>query len=256
MKKTLCSILILTSVATQLQSKWTDYAPFKWFCAKSNNAQQENVNQAFMDAVRKNDTIREIVMLIEKGADVNYKDETGSNALMLAVLEKNMPLAKLLLEYKAEVEVKGNIIGLTPLILAVHNDDFEMAKMLLEAGATTDVKTEIGFNALMYAVLNKNMPITKLLLDYKANINEQESLIGLTPLLLAITNNDIEMVSFLLENNADPTIVDSTGQSALTYAEEQKSDAIITLIGSKINKAIEEEEEEEETEKEEENTEA
>ena len=48
-------------------------------------------------------------MLIEKGADLNARDESGNTALIHAVESRHGPIARLLAEKGAVVKLKNNI---------------------------------------------------------------------------------------------------------------------------------------------------
>jgi uncharacterized protein len=51
-----------------------------------------------------------------------------------------------------------------------------------------------------------------------ADVNAQNEL-GLTPSMQAVSNNRPEVVRYLLEQGADPTVQDSRGRTALDFAK-------------------------------------
>lgn len=80
------------------------------------------------------------------------------------------------------------------------------------------------------------------LLNHKAAINSRFQN-GFTPLLIAIVENHVEIVSLLLSSGADPTITDEDGQvpnfffysyllkkDALALARESQNRMLISII--------------------------
>ncbi len=53
---------------------------------------------------------------------------------------------------------------------------------------------------------------------------------GFTPLMHAAYAGNVELVSFLLENGADPTARNSEGKTPLTFAQEKNNRQIVELL--------------------------
>ncbi|RZF40742.1 hypothetical protein LSTR_LSTR013412 [Laodelphax striatellus] len=110
--------------------------------------------------------------------------------------------------------------GLTPLMLACINNDEPLVRMLLEFGCDPDVETPPQgtqscpnvqpetqhWTALTYAALQGNVAIAKLLLDRGANVEGgaklSEEKCTITPLQVAAASGNLEMVSLLLSHGA------------------------------------------------------
>ncbi|KFQ17977.1 2-5A-dependent ribonuclease, partial [Merops nubicus] len=87
--------------------------------------------------------------LLDRGIDVNSKDECGKTALILAVEMQSSDLVKALLE-KSEINIDdADEEGNTALMVAVEKNNYDIAKLLCEKGARTDVGNLI-------AVANRN----------------------------------------------------------------------------------------------------
>ncbi|MGR9101114.1 MAG: ankyrin repeat domain-containing protein [Gammaproteobacteria bacterium] len=116
-------------------------------------------------------TLEMIKALLDYGPDVNRLNSQGdgTSALHFAVHYKDRPLADLMLNYRADINLRTKEGGLTPLHLAVMRDDADMVKFLLSKGAAIDAKDETGSTALIRAVSAENYEITKILLKNGAD---------------------------------------------------------------------------------------
>ena len=65
--------------------------------------------------------------------------------------------------------------------------------------------------------------ILDLLIEYKADVNEQDE-IGLTPLMVAAFIDSAYHVEYLLEHKADVQLIDETGYTALHLAIQNIND--------------------------------
>ena len=72
--------------------------------------------------------------LIKSGADVNQRSGDGSTAMLWAVHNSNVEIARALIAAKAAVDTP-NDFGVTPLLEASRNGDAAMVDLLLRSGA-------------------------------------------------------------------------------------------------------------------------
>lgn len=91
--------------------------------------------------------------LLLQGARVNAKDRDRSfdSPLHVAAAEGSQEMARLLLEFGANMELK-NVLGYTPLVVAAKNAQKSMALWLITEGANTD--TFLGDRDLKVAGFN------------------------------------------------------------------------------------------------------
>ena len=164
--------------------------------------------------------------LLQSGAEVNRSDRWGNAPLHHAVGAKNIEMAKLLLDYKADINKGTYDRRYTPLSYAVDANNIEMAKLLLGHKANINKQDKWDWTPLLRAVWRNNIEMVQLLLENNADINLPNEE-GQTPLHRAVLENNIGMVRLLLENNADPNIKDRNGKTALDVAKNDEIKAIL-----------------------------
>lgn len=131
-------------------------------------------------------------------------------------------------------EISKNIIyletifdGKTIIVHAAENKNYNVVKMLIEKGANVNIEPP-GTPPLYYAVWHGNINMSKLLIDNGANvnffINSQQ-----TYLQIAIIDNNLEMVRFLLNNGADATLSKDKNSNPIFLAA-QANVSILRLI--------------------------
>lgn len=107
--------------------------------------------------------------------------------------------------------------GFTPLSLAAKINNPEIVEELLDAGAIPDMVDEVsGRTPLFYSVLQKNHGISQLLLDNGANPNMPDFKC-ISPLMIAVSKNDVRHCQMLLRRNAELDVQDENGWTALHY---------------------------------------
>ncbi|TVL54277.1 ankyrin repeat domain-containing protein [Brachyspira hyodysenteriae] len=171
--------------------------------------------------------------LIDLGADVNLPAQSGFTPLMAS--HNNIAIAELLIEKGADIEAKDDY-GINALVYASSDENEEMVKFLLEKGADANTVCEIenedmviSPTPLMNAAYNGNINIINMLLENGADINYTTDF-GTTPLMMAASFNHFEAVKVLLENNADTSITDEDGRTALDWAKLENFEDIVELL--------------------------
>lgn len=163
--------------------------------------------------------VNDINVLIDRGADVNVKNNIGTTALMYAVKNGYIE-TKLLIDAGANINTQ-NYKGNTALIIAMDNNNIDIVKLLLSANPDFNIKNNIGMTPLMYAVQENSvsLDILKTLLEvYPENkINERDD-DGKTILMCA---SNIDKINLLLDFGADLYIKDNQGQNVLWYLTDK-----------------------------------
>jgi ankyrin repeat protein len=163
-----------------------------------------------MDAVR---------LLIERGANVNAKEGTrGQTALMWAVLENHPDVARLLIEKGADVNAQTEVVipdGVTAEPTANSGNIGANGPGFYRSRA---VPAPSGaMSPLLFAAREGNLPIARILVDARANL-DLPSANGSPAIVVAITNNHIQLAMFLLEKGANPNAADRFWKRTPLYA--------------------------------------
>jgi len=152
--------------------------------------------------------------LLARGFDPNTPNEKGVAALLVA-MQSESPKSALVLAKHPQTQVNcQNTLGETPLMLAAINNQLELANVLIERGADVN---KPGWTPLHYAATRGHREMMRLLLENEAYI-DSESANGTTPLMMAAYYASPLAVKLLLEEGADPVLVNSDNVSALDMA--------------------------------------
>jgi len=150
-------------------------------------------------------------MLIDHKADVNARNTSGSTALMWSVTDANK--VRLLLDQGADVSVAARS-GRTALIIASFaNPSAEVVRMLIAKGADVAVMDQRKVTPLNAATFGNDTATIRLLLESSgasADFQTADTFIGLTPLINASGNRNLEAVKLLLAKGANVNAVSKT----------------------------------------------
>ena len=178
--------------------------------------------------------------LLKAGEDANaVVSATGDTALMVAARTGKTGAINALLNRGADVN-KTNNEGQTPLMWAAAAKNAAAVKVLIDHKADLNAKTHAappprpldtifsapypvgGMTALLFAARQNDLESAKVLLTGGANINEGAA-DGTTSLLVAILNGHYALANFLLDKGADANAGDSKGRAALYAAVDMRN---------------------------------
>ncbi|WP_197431086.1 ankyrin repeat domain-containing protein [Aliiruegeria sabulilitoris] len=169
--------------------------------------------ETLIRAARNGDT-GVLQLLVNAGLDINEGD--GSTALMQAAGMGHAEAVKFLIENGAEVSTRDET-GRTAFFWALQNNHLDIVDILNSAGAEffTD---QVSINlTLLDATKSKNTFLMRKALEVGADID----VLGQnkrSPLIVAAVQRDTERANFLIERGANVSIQDVIGRPALHYA--------------------------------------
>eukprot|EP00611_Tribonema_gayanum_P012619 TRINITY_DN2325_c0_g1_i2.p2 TRINITY_DN2325_c0_g1~~TRINITY_DN2325_c0_g1_i2.p2 ORF type:complete len:186 (+),score=58.18 TRINITY_DN2325_c0_g1_i2:321-878(+) len=106
---------------------------------------------------------------LQAGGDVNVRDDHDWSPLHIACEAGYYEIAELLLDYSAQVNVRGGLSKWTPLHLAAYRNRWKVVELLLDSGATCDVRGYFLRTPLHCAAFNGAVKTVKILLDNGAD---------------------------------------------------------------------------------------
>ena len=115
---------------------------------------------------------------------------------------------------------------------AVVKADSVAMKEFIKRGVDVNLIIKQGFvetNLITTAVYNKNADILDLLLRNGGDVDLDDGF-GATPLMYAVSTEQIELVKILLAYKADPNLKDKTGNTAFSNAKKVRNREITKLL--------------------------
>jgi ankyrin repeat protein len=182
------------------------------------NAANPGGETALMTAARAG-AVNAVTLLIDRGAAVNAREGVrGQTALMWAVLENHPAVVRLLIAKGADVNARTNVSvpdGTTGAPQATSGDIGAHGPGIYRSRAVPSPSG--AMTALLFAAREGNLEMARILVGAGAEL-ERPSANGTRPLVVAITNNHIELAAFLLDAGADANAADSFYKRTPLYA--------------------------------------
>lgn len=153
-----------------------------------------------------------LITLLKKGKnpnDVISNSLEEKNGLMIAADQMDLEMAKILIQYKADVNFKTPTSGTSALMYVAtlyeneYNSTMEIAKLLIKSGADINAVDNNKWTPVMHAVYNAvNIPLIKYLLEQKPDL-KKVNYEGNTALYIAALQGNAETADLLLKAGAD-----------------------------------------------------
>jgi pectate lyase len=130
--------------------------------------------------------------LINKGANVNMKNNAGETVLEVAIQEYRQDIVKLLIDKRAEVSIN----------VAAFIGDVGKVKDFIERGCSVNKADTSGQTPLHYAAAGNHEDIAELLVSHGADVNAVAGT-WRTPLGVAARTGSVDMAEFLIAHGAN-----------------------------------------------------
>lgn len=200
-----------------------------------NTESNRGSDMALISASSRGD-IQEVESLLEQGADVHARDDTGGTTPLIAAAYGNhVEAAKTLIEAGADVNVKDETQQSAYLISTSEiGDDPRLLELTLANGADVHSLDSYNGTGLIRASERGYVQIVQELLKTDVRVDHVNNL-GWTALLEAIILGDCgpshtEVVRLLVEAGANVNLADGNGVTPLQHARQQDCTAIAEIL--------------------------
>jgi ankyrin repeat protein len=124
--------------------------------------------------------------LIQKGADLSYKDYMGRNALDYCAEKNNIELAELIIS-------KENLKNSSALAYSCENGNYDIFRLLVKSGYELNYQDDNGNNLLVYALWGGNIDIVKYILNRGIRLSDTNC----NMLIFAASSGNLDLVKYL-----------------------------------------------------------
>lgn len=208
---------LLLNLPSQKDFKMVEYFESKGLSLQDTD---DAGNNAFVYAARAGN-VEMMNKLVEKGIDPKVINKEGGNAILAAAQgtrRGSSPLS--VFKYLEGLGIDPNVTttsGTNPLhILAGRNKDMDIFSYFLAQGVDPTAVDGEGNTPLMYASMRNDLEVVKLFEEKTEDINHTNEE-GASALSMAVAGNSPEVISYLLAEGADASIVDEKGNTLMTY---------------------------------------
>ena len=198
---------------------------------KTNSSQLESVVNEIYELLPESSPA---FLFCQKKSEINILDENGWSPIYRAIISNNIEALKDLLKFGGDPNLCNNI-GESPIYLCVDMDNFESFNILMNNNPKPDcnIQKRNGDTVLHLSIKKSKLNFTKILLENNADPNIINKLYSQTPTHLAFINKiyDENVLVKLNENNADIyNLKDKYDKTPYDYALDHKDENYIKLI--------------------------
>ncbi|XP_075048751.1 ankyrin repeat and SOCS box protein 2 [Mixophyes fleayi] len=164
-------------------------------------------------------------LLVEYRADVNHRCNQGHTALHEAVARNDIDIIDILVKGGAKIEAK-NCYGITPLFVAAQSGQLDALRYITKCGADINTQANDNASALFEACKNGHDHIVEFLLAQGADANKPNK-DGYLPIHIACKKRDNDDIVSMLIPVTSRVRVKRSGISPLHIAAERNSNDIL-----------------------------
>jgi len=180
-----------------------------------------------------NNRVDDVIAYLAEQAYVDARDENGCTALMIAVQQNNLTLAKVLIEHGADVNAR-DVNQLTPYLCAGANGFHALLSLTLAHGADVNSVNRFGGTPLLPSSEKGFLRTVQVSLDARIPVNHANKL-GWSALLEAVILGDggylyADVIEVLLDAGADIHLQDRDGLCALEHAKALGQHNVVALM--------------------------
>ena len=168
------------------------------------------------ELLAENIDIEKIQKYIDKGVNLNNKDERGRTILYPLVAKKKLNAIKILIKNGIDLHSEDKFRK-TVLDEAVERSDGVMVRFLLDNGFDVNRKNSTDRTILQDVALDGKYEIFQILMNHRADFNIKDSY-GKTVLFDAVEGNNSNILKDVVNNVDNLNILDENNQSVLFKA--------------------------------------
>jgi ankyrin repeat protein len=172
-------------------------------------------------AAKSNDVAKVQSLLKKNPGLVNEVSKGGVTPLHWAARGNAALAARVLINAGADIEAKTDT-GSTPLHWAANQNATDMIKLLINAHAQVNTRANDGSTPLHWAVVGNAPDAVALLLKRGAEVNGKTNN-GSTPLHLAAQKDNLQIIQALIQNGADIYLKDADGHTSLYWVKSSRA---------------------------------
>lgn len=203
---------------------------------KKKNIKTEKSKQEQLKSLIKENNLEQIKKLLE--GEENFLTDVSYNGTILHHLGKltDPHLLELAVKKCSEAKILDkrdeNGYGYTALMSACLNNNPTLAKLLLNYGADVKITNSGGHTVLHWSANLKDEEVLTLLVKKckEAEILDKQNIYGQTALIFATLGKDPILVKLLVENKANIEILDEQKASVLHYLSNIEDQNVCKLI--------------------------
>lgn len=196
---------------------------------------QTKEQRSMVELVESNN-LQKVESNLKAGANVNMTDNSGRNLLLIATKNNHLEMAKLLVNYKADVNQQADNLD-SPFLLAGAMGHNDLLRLFLSHGARFDVFNRYQGTALIPACERGHVETVKLLANTKGFPIDHVNRLGWTALMEAVVLGDgsekyQQIIRILKEAGSKMDIPDKDGITPIQHARKRGFDEIVKIISN------------------------
>jgi ankyrin repeat protein len=172
--------------------------------------------------------INKIQKYIEKGININKKDEKGRSVLFMLSAKRKIDAIRILLKHNVNINLEDRY-GRTVLDEAALRSDGIMLRFFLDNGFDINRKNSSGRTIFQDVALEGDYKIFQVLMNYRPDFNIKDSY-GKTVLFDAVEGENIYILKDVVNNIDSLNILDENHQTALFKAVLKENIEIAKLL--------------------------
>ena len=163
---------------------------------------------------------------IERGTDVNVRDEFGITPLNWAVAVNSRDVANYLVDQGANPNVRGEVYGIAAFMFA---RDPLLLERLISKGADVRLRDPSGRTALHFACARGTKDVADVLIRGGAEVNAKDK-DGATPLFYAALGGHGDVIELLIGKGADVDLAAQVGRTPLAMASRRGMTEVVNIL--------------------------